>query len=482
MPVPHVHVAIVGSGFAGLGAAIRLRAAGERDLVIFERAGDIGGTWRDNRYPGCACDVPSHLYSFSFALNPGWRRTFSPGEEIWAYLKRVAERFGVLGDVRLRHEVLSAAWDGTVWRIATSHGDWTADVLVSAAGALSEPAVPALPGIERFTGAVFHSARWDHGLDLAGRRVAVIGTGASAIQFVPQIQPRVERLHVFQRTAPWIIPRTDRPLRPWEHRLYRRLPAAQRLVRSGVYVARELIGIPFLHPRFADRLERIAHRHLARAVRDPELRDRLTPRYRIGCKRILISNDYLPALTRENAELVTAGIREVLSDGIATDDGVERALDTIIFATGFRVTAQPIAERIRGRAGTTLAEAWAGSPHAHLGTTVPGFPNLFLLAGPNTGLGHTSVLIMLEAQIGHVVDALAHLRATGGRSLEPRPGAEAGYLAGIDRRMASTVWATGGCDSWYIDATGRNSTLWPGHTWSFRRRLRRLDPAEYAVT
>ena len=348
-------------------------------------------------------------------------------------------------------------------------------------GPLSEPSIPALPGLERFEGTTFHSATWDHDHDLDGERVAVIGTGASAIQFVPQIQPRVGRLHLFQRTAPWIMPRPDRPLKGWERRLYRAVPAAQLLMRAGIYWARESFVLGFRHPRAMRWAQRLALRHLHHQVRDPELRRKLTPSYRMGCKRVLISNDYLPALGRENVEVVTDAIREVRERSIVGADGSEREVDTIIFGTGFHVTDMPAAERVRGRDGRTLAEMWDGSPQAHLGTTVAGFPNLFFLVGPNTGLGHNSIVFMIESQCNYVLDALRLMEAEGAAELDVRPEAQAAYNARLQERMRGTVWTSGGCASWYLDARGRNTTLWPTFTWPFRERTRRLDPAQYEL-
>jgi cation diffusion facilitator CzcD-associated flavoprotein CzcO len=477
-PAPHLRVAIVGGGFGGLGAAIRLKRDGIEDFLVFERADDLGGTWRDNSYPGCACDVPSHLYSFSFAPNPGWSRSFSGQPEIWAYLRRCAERFGVLPHVRFGHEVRAATWDDSAghWLVETAGGAWTADALISAAGPLSEPAVPDLPGLDTFAGTAFHSARWDHGHDLAGRQVAVIGTGASAIQFVPRIQPEVARLRLFQRTAPWIIPRGDRAFTAAERALFRTVPAAQKVARAAVFATQEFSAIGFLHPRLLRQAQRVAVRHLRRSVPDPRLRATLTPDYTMGCKRVLRSDDYLPALTRPNVDVVTSGIREVRPQGIVTADGVEHPADTIIFGTGFHATDAPIAERIRGRGGRTLAEVWQGSPRAYLGTSVSGFPNLFLLLGPNTGLGHTSVVYIMESQLPYVLGALRH-----GGIVEPRPEVQRAFVDEVDRRMRGTVWAVGGCTSWYIDRTGRNSTIWPGFASAFRRRLRRFDPSRHLI-
>jgi cation diffusion facilitator CzcD-associated flavoprotein CzcO len=477
-------VAIIGSGFGGLGAAIRLKQQGFEDFIIFERASDVGGTWRDNTYPGCACDVESHLYSFSFAPNPEWTHSFSPQPEIWAYLKRCARDFGLLPHIRFQHEVREAAWeeDAQSWRIETSQGSFTASVLVMAAGALSEPRLPQLPGLETFQGKVFHSARWEHDYDLTERRVAVVGTGASAIQFVPEIQPQVSKLHIFQRTPPWIVPRRDRRLSERERRLFRRFPAAQRAARASIYLFRELFLLGFRHLWLAGQIEKLARRHLERQVTDPVLRAKLLPDYAIGCKRILISNNYFPSLMRSNVEVITEGIAEVRASSIVDRSGVERAVDAIIFGTGFRVTDPPLAAHIRGREGRTLAEVWSGSPQAYAGTTVAGFPNLFILLGPNTGLGHNSVVYMIEAQIEHLMAALKYMWRRGACAIEPRPEAQSAFVAEVQKRMEGTVWIAGGCASWYLDSNGRNSTIWPDFTWRFRRRVARLNRDEYVLS
>ncbi|HSU15486.1 NAD(P)/FAD-dependent oxidoreductase [Longimicrobium sp.] len=478
-----VRVAIVGSGFGGLGAAIRLKQEGITDFVLLEPARDVGGTWRDNTYPGCECDVQSHLYSFSFEPNPEWTRSFSPQPEIQAYLQRVAKEFGILPHVRFGHEVRGAAWDDAaqLWRIDTTQGPYSTRVLVMAPGALSDPLVPDIPGLDRFEGRAFHSARWDHSFDLGGKRVAVIGTGASAIQLVPAIQPRVEKLFVFQRTPPWILPRTQRRVGERTHRVYRRFPALQRGMRGMIYLAREAFVLGFRRPRAMRLAEKIARRHLAKSIADPALRAKLTPAWTIGCKRILLSNDYYPALARPNVEVVTDRISAIHPHSIVTANGAECEVDAIVFGTGFLPTDPPLAHAIRGRDGRALTEVWAGSPKAHVGTTVVGFPNLFLLMGPNTGLGHTSVVYMIEAQVEHMIAAMRHLERTGAAALEPRPEAQAAFVDAVDRRMAGTVWTAGGCRSWYLDGTGRNSALWPDFTWRFRRRVATLDPAEYVA-
>lgn len=479
----HVHVAIIGSGFSGLGAAIRLKQEGMNDFVVLERANEVGGTWRDNSYPGCACDVPSHLYSFSFAPNPEWSKAFSPQPEILSYLRSCARHYGILPHLRFGHAVQRCAWDDAArkWRLETSKGTFVADVVVAAAGALSEPSVPDIPGLATFEGPAFHSARWDHGTDLSGKSVAVIGTGASAIQFVPEIQPRAGKLRVFQRTPPWVLPRRNPTLTEKQRRAFRSFPALQLLARSQIYAVTELFGLGFRHPALMRPLQRLALRYLESCVRDPALRAKLTPSYALGCKRILFSNTYLPTLTKSNVEVVTESIREVRPRSILTTDGKEHPVDAIIFGTGFYVSDLPFGKYVQGRGGQTLDDVWNGSPQAHLGTTVAGFPNFFFLLGPNTGLGHTSVVYMIESQIAHIASALRYMREHGVVTVEPRAEVQAAYVADLDRRLRGTVWNTGGCASWYIDKTGRNSTLWPDATWRFRKRVRHFEPAEYLL-
>jgi len=480
-PIRHLRVAIAGGGFSGLGTAIKLKELGEHDFLIFERASRVGGVWRDNTYPGCACDVPSHLYSFSFARNPDWTHSFSRQWEIWAYLEQCADRFGLRPHLRFDQGVLEATWDDDAqrWQLVTTGGCFTADVFVAAVGALSEPGIPKLPGLTSFEGKTFHSARWDHTYDLAGKQVAVVGTGASAIQFVPVIQPEVKELTIFQRTAPWVVPRRDRAFRETERERLRHSEALQWLVRSGIYSIRELGAVAFFHPRIARLVQKLAERHLRRSVKDPVLRAKLTPNYTIGCKRILISDDYYPAITQPNVEVVTHEVTRVTATGVVASDGQERPVDAIIFGTGFQIQDYPFGKVVRGRTGKTLAETWTTTMTAHLGTTVAGFPNLFLLQGPNTGLGHTSVIVMIEAQIDHVLNAIRHLRSTGATSVEPTEQAQSAFVAKIDHDMEGTVWTAGGCASWYLDRQGRNSTLWPSFTFAFRQRVAPFDPAEY---
>jgi cation diffusion facilitator CzcD-associated flavoprotein CzcO len=483
---PDIGVAILGTGFGGLGMGIRLKQAGQDDFVILERAEDVGGTWRDNTYPGCQCDIPSHLYSFSFAPNPEWSRFFPTQPELWQYLRDVTDRFGVRPHIRFGHAVTGAEWDDEhgFWRVATSQGEITARVVVSAQGGLAEPKLPDIPGIESFTGAIFHSARWDHAEDLRGKKVAVVGTGASAIQFVPKIQPEVEKLTLFQRTPPWIMPHPDRPVRSVEKWLFRHVPLTQKLFRAGVYAFFESRVYPFTRkPELMKAGEQIAKRHMAKQIPDdPELRAKLTPSYRMGCKRVLMSNTYYRALAQPNADVVTDGIAEIRPHSIVTADGTEHEVDTIILGTGFYVADMPFTEWVRGRDGRTMAEVFDGSPQAYLGTAVANFPNLFLLTGPNTGLGHNSIVYMLESQFTYVLDALRTMRERHAGVLEVRPEAQRRFNEKLQAAMKGTVWTTGGCASWYIDRNGLNTTLWPGWTWDFRRRTRRFDPAPYVLS
>jgi cation diffusion facilitator CzcD-associated flavoprotein CzcO len=434
-----VRVAIVGGGLSGIGAAIMLRRAGIGDVVVLERADEVGGTWRDNTYPGCACDVPSALYSFSFAPNPAWGRFYARQPEIQAYARSLARRFGVRERVVTGADVLAAEWDEDAgrWRIRTSRGDWSAQALISATGPWSEPVLPQVPGLEGFAGEVFHSSRWNHDHDLTGRRVAVIGTGASAVQFVPRIQPQVERLTVFQRTAQWVLPKADRGITPAEQALYRRAPVAQRALREALYYGFELGGFAQRHPRAIGGLQRLAESHLRRSVPDERLRRALTPDHVLGCKRMLFSNDWYRALTRPNVELVPHAAAEVTPAGVAGANGVERPADTLILGTGFTITELPIARRIRGRDGRTLDETWGGSPTGYLGTVVSGFPNLFMVLGPNVGNGHTSATVLIEAQVGYAIEALRALERERREHADVRPTATAATRRSFPARRSS---------------------------------------------
>ena len=478
----HHRVVVIGAGFGGIGASIKLAEAGI-EHVILEKADEVGGTWWANKYPGCRCDVPSHLYSFSFAPNPDWSDTYSLQPEIHEYLRKVATDYGVVDRVRFGTEVTAMQWDdGTKrWLIDTTAGSLSADAVISAHGFLSEPAVPHFTGIESFTGQVMHSAQWDPSYDVGGKRVGVVGTGASAVQIVPLVQKQAKQLYVFQRTAAWILPHRGRPIRAWERALYRRLPPVQRLVRQLVYLRNEFLILPaLLQGKRLDLIRKMAYDHLEAQVPDPELRARLTPTFAPGCKRLTPTNDYLPAIAAPNTELVTDGIKELRGDEIVTADGVARKLDVLILATGFRVTDNTFPARITGRAGRTLREVWDDdSMGGYNGTTFAGFPNLFMLAGPNTGIGHTSLVYMIEAQLPYVVGALRHMTDRGVVALDVRPDVQAAYNEMLQRKLRMSVWNTGGCSSWYLDKLGRNSTIWPDYTFNFAKRLKRFDVESY---
>lgn len=474
---------IVGSGFAGLGTAVKLDEAGRRDFLVLEKGDSLGGTWRDNVYPGCACDVESHLYSFSFFPNPDWTRTFARQPEIRAYLEATADRYRLRDRIRFGVHVVGAEWDGVAWDVHTSDGaTLRARFVVFGTGALHDPAVPEIEGLDRFSGKAFHSAQWDHSVDLTGKRVAVIGTGASAIQFVPAIAPSVAHLTLFQRTAPWVLPKPDRPIPPSRRTMFRRFPVLQRLQRLSLYWRHEALVAGFLHPRIMKAVQRGAGLYLRRVFAgDPDLRRTVTPDFTMGCKRILMSNDYYPALRRDNVAVETTGISRITETGVVTADGVEHPADVIVFGTGFAVAEGLATMAITGRDGAKLADAWASGPEALLGTTVAGFPNLFTVVGPNTGLGHSSIVFMVESQVNAVLDAMRTVDRHHAVAIDTRPEAQAAYNAELQERLAKAVWATGGCASWYLDAHGRNRTLWPGYTFTFRRRTRRLDPAKYEL-
>ena len=478
----HVRVAVIGAGIGGLGAGIKLLEAGIRDFAILERAASVGGTWRDNTYPGCACDVPSHLYSFSFAPNPRWSRSYSGQPEIRAYLEDVADRPGLRSRLHFDTPVTGAVWQeaDARWLVTTERGQLTADVLISACGPLSEPSMPDIPGLAEFPGAVFHSARWDHETDLTGKRIAVIGTGASAIQLVPQLQKKAAKLVLFQRTPAWVMPRLDRTISATEKWLYAHVPPIQRLARLGIYASRESTVSGFVkRPALLKAAQRIALKHLGSAVKNPELRAKLTPNYVMGCKRILLSNNYYPALAQPNAEVTASGLTSIEGNTAIAADGTRHDVDAIVFATGFHTVDMPIAKHVWGIGGRSLDEVWGGDMKALRGTTVAGFPNLCFVIGPNTGLGHNSMVQIIESQLSYIVDYIKTLDRTGAAALDTDESAQQAWCDDVERRMGPTVWNTGGCKSWYLNAAGRNPTLWPGSTLRFRRQTRRVDEREY---
>jgi cation diffusion facilitator CzcD-associated flavoprotein CzcO len=473
-------VAIIGAGFGGIAVAAALRAAGFGEVVLLDRADRVGGVWRDNQYPGCACDVPAPLYSYSFAPNPDWSRRFPPHSEILAYLRRCVADLGLTGNLRLNTEVTEARWDDTerCWRLRTATGDEiVADVLVPAVGQLSRPIVPDLPGADRFRGPALHTARWDPRLRIDGRRVAVIGTGASAIQLVPAIAGRAERVIVFQRSAPWTLPKPDRRYGRLRRAAYRRMPALMRPARALTWAMTVYTGAALLGNRAAAATLRAASRAQRRwQVGDARLRARVTPDEPMGCKRVLFTSAWLPALARPDVDLVTEKIVEVTPDGIRTADGAEHRCDILVYGTGFAATQFLVPMRVLGRDGTRLDEVWRDGAHAYLGMTVPGFPNMFLVYGPNTNTGNTSVVYFHEAQARYIAAAVARL-AAGSAPLEVRPEVAAGYDAELQGRLATSVWTA--CRSWYRTAGGRIVTNWPGTAGEYRRRTARLNPADF---
>ncbi|WP_433711443.1 flavin-containing monooxygenase [Nocardia sp. CA-084685] len=482
----HVKTIIIGSGFAGLGLAIRLSKQGRNDYLVLERGSDVGGTWRDNTYPGAACDVPSHLYSYSFALNPDWSRSFSKQGEIQQYIQGVAREYNVLDKHLFNCDVTAARWNNAtnLWHIESTRGSFTADTVVSAVGALCEPALPDIKGIKGFEGETFHSARWNHDADLTGKRVAIIGTGASAIQIVPSIAARVAHLDVYQRTAPWLLPRMDRPYTLPERLAFRHIPGFQRLSRAAIYAAREtqVVGLAKV-PALMRAFELLAKAKLRLEIRDPELRKKVTPAFRIGCKRMLISNDYYPALSRANVDVVTDGIAEIRANSIVTKDGTEREIDALIVATGFHVTDSPTYNAISGKDGRTLAEVFDEiGQQGYKGSAVANFPNMFFLLGPNVGLGHTSMVYMIESQINYIADALATVDRLGLRTVEVKRAVQDSYNEDLQGKLVKSVWNTGGCASWYLDKHGNNTTLWPDFTFEFRRITKNFDVSAYETT
>jgi cation diffusion facilitator CzcD-associated flavoprotein CzcO len=474
-------VVIVGAGFAGIGMAIKLDAAGRRRFVILERGDRVGGTWRDNTYPGCACDVPAHLYSYSFEPNPNWSFPYAPQREIFAYLEKCVDKYGLRDRLRLGTAATKATFDEELglWTIETSTGKTLrARSLVIGTGPLNRWSMPEIPGLDRFRGPMFHSSAWDHSVSLDGKTVAVIGTGASAIQIVPSIAPSVAKLHLFQRTPAWILPKRNGVIDERAQQRFARHPALQAAVRKGIYGLTEVFGLGFTHARPLMKLAELgARKYLEASVRDPKLRDALTPRYAMGCKRVLFSNDFYPAVQRDNVELVTGGIAEVRERSIVTSDGREREVDAVVLATGFDAADIKAPFPIHGRGARTLPDG----AEAYLGTTFAGFPNLFMIIGPNTGLGHTSMVVMMEAQIGYILGALRAMDRKRLKLLDVREDVQRRYNERIQARLAKTVWNSGGCMSWYKTKGGKNTTLWPGLTLEYRARMARFDLGSYEV-
>lgn len=474
-------IAVVGGGFGGVGAAVMLKRGGYEDVIVFEKRERIGGVWQANTYPGAACDIPSHLYEFSFAPN-SWSRRFSPGPEIRAYIEAVARRFGVLERIRTGTEVSSARWseERRKWQVDTSAGSHEADILVTACGQLSVPKVPPLPGLEGFEGPAFHTAEWRHDVDLAGKRVALIGTGCSAIQVGPAIQPEVAQLDVYQRSPGWTLAKGDHEYSGLLRAAFRRFALLHRLDRASVYAFQDLAAAAFTKRRWLLPLfKALGTRQIKAAISDPELRRRVTPDYEFGCKRVMLTDDWYPTLTRDNVELINHGVEAVTAEGIRDATGVERPADAIVFATGFASHDFVAPMEIAGSDGRTLEQAWSGVASAYLGLTVPGFPNMFLLYGPNTNGGSGSVVNTLECGIGHLLAALGKMERARANRIEVSPAAAADFDRELRAALGGTVWQAG-CHNWYVDENGNDPNNWPW-TWSaYRRRTRELVPGAYA--
>jgi cation diffusion facilitator CzcD-associated flavoprotein CzcO len=474
---------VIGAGFGGLAAAIKLRKAGFKRLAVLEKAERLGGTWRDNTYPGAACDVPSRLYSYSFALNPNWSRAYSCQPEIQAYMEAVADRFGVRGSIRFHAEVERADWDeaAKVWRVSLKDGDTLeAPVLVSALGQLNRPSFAGIPGRETFKGESWHSARWRHDVDLKGKTVGCIGSGASAIQYIPEVAKEAGKVLIFQRTPNYIIPRLDKPTPAWLRRLYAAVPLVDRAFRYFIWQMMDLRFRAFKRDTpSAASFRKLAIGYLEKQIDDPDLRAKLTPTYPVGCKRILISDDYYQTLRRDNVELITEAVAEITPAGVKTADGAEHACDVIVYGTGFDTTHFLAPLEIHGAGGRTLTEAWKDGAEAYLGVTVAGFPNLFMLYGPNTNLGHNSIIIMLEAQADYVMKCLKEMRRRRAKALEVRPAAFTAFNTQLQHDLESTAWA-GECSSWYKTASGKITNNWAHDTATYCRQTAQPKFDDYA--
>lgn len=476
------HVVIIGAGFAGIGAAIKLKQAGFTDFVVLEKADEIGGVWRANTYPGCACDVPSALYSYSFAPNPQWSRVFAQRQEIKTYIQNVAQQFDVKKYVRFGYEMLESAWDDQAkhWVVKTNQGLIHARFAIMAGGPMHQPVLPKIKGLETFKGTQFHSAEWNHDFDLNGKKVAVVGAGASAIQFVPEIQAQVEKLTLLQRTPQWVLPKMDQSLPKLAQALFKVLPVTQRLTRYGVYGVFESLNSSMHHPKLVSQIERLAKLNIRLGVKDPALREKLLPDFTIGCKRVLQSNQWYPALAKSNVEVLRCGVEEVRGNTLIASDGTEREVDAIIFGTGFEVSNPPIAKQIRNKHGKTMDEVWQGSAKGYLGTVVEGCPNAFVMFGPNIAVS-SSALIIIEAQLAYILDMLKKVQAQQIETVEIRAEVLEQYNDEIQEALKNTVWNTGGCSSYFIDRNGRNSTLWPWTTFEMRSRLAYCDLNDYLL-
>jgi cation diffusion facilitator CzcD-associated flavoprotein CzcO len=476
-------VAVVGAGFGGVAAVVMLRRAGYEEVTVFERGDRVGGVWNFNTYPGAACDVPSHLYEFSFAPNPRWSRRFAPQAEIQAYVEDVARRHGVLDRIRTGTEVRSAGWDEErgLWVLETSAGSHEAEVLLTACGQLSVPKVPSLPGLEGFVGPTFHTANWPDEIDLEGKRVAVVGTGCSAIQVVPAIQPIVERVDVYQRSPGWTMPKNDHPYSARAQRLFARFPLLQRLDRAVILATMDIGAAAMTRHRWLlPPIRAVGRRQITKAIEDPELRRKVTPRDEIGCKRVMLTDEWYPTLVKPNVSLVTEPISEITPSGIRTESGPERNVDVLVLATGFATHGFVAPMEVVGRGGRTLAQEWGEVARAYLGLSVPGFPNMFLLYGPNTNGGTGSVIYTIEAGMGHVIAALREMDRADAARIEVRRQAAQRFDRELREALAGTVWHSG-CTSWYVDENGNDPSQWPWLWTSYRRRTAQLEPGAYEL-
>lgn len=475
---------IIGAGFGGLTAAIKLKEAGYTRLVVLEKGDKVGGTWRENTYPGACCDVPSRLYSLSFALNPDWSRAYSPQPEIRAYMEKVAEQFGVTSYFRFNTEVEAAEWDAAagLWRVKIKGGDTlSAPVLVSGLGQLNKPSFANIPGRESFKGDSWHSAQWRHDIDLKGKTIGCIGAGASAIQYIPEIAKEAGKVVVFQRTPNYIVPRLDRAFSGLEKWLFRTFPAIDKANRWFIWKMMDLRFEAFkTGTKSAENFKKLALKYLDDTITDPVLKAKLTPDYPIGCKRILVSDDYYQALARDNVELITEGVKEITPTGVRTAEGAEHACDVLVYGTGFVTTDFIAPIEIKGAGGNTLSEAWKDGAEAYLGVTVAGFPNLFLLYGPNTNLGHNSIIVMIEAQVDYLVEAMKALKARGAKALDVKPEAYARFNSQLQQDLTGTAWA-GSCSSWYKTASGKITNNWSGDTKTYRELMSRPALEDYEV-
>lgn len=475
-------VLVIGGGFAGLGAAIKLKERGEKDFVLLEKAGELGGVWRENTYPGCACDVPSTLYSYSFAPNPSWSRVFARQAEIKSYLQNLAVVHRITPHVQFNQEAIEIRWlnEAQVWQVKTGDSVWQGRYIILACGPMHEPKLPDVPGIENFKGEIFHSSQWRHDVDLKGKRVAVIGTGASAIQFVPEIQKEVSKLLVFQRTPHWVLPKMDASLPKWVRGLFETMPGVQALARGVTYGIFESLNGGLQSPAVMRRLHRLARWNIRRHIQNRDLQKSLTPNYVLGCKRILQSNDWYKALAAPNVRVIDSAFAAVDGNAIKSADGRSAEVDVIILSTGFEVAEPPIAKRVFNKTGKTMAEVWQGSPRGYLGTTVEDCPNAFLMFGPNIAVS-SSAFIIMEAQLQYIMDALQRLSTEGVKVFEPKQSVVEVFNEKVQAALRNTVWNKGGCQSYFIDRNGRNSTAWPWSTFEMKRKLSRFNLKDYTT-